>query len=487
MMAGAMVVMSAGPTLAQTHVGVGSKAPALSADQWIQGGPVQAFKPGQVYVVEFWATWCAPCRASIPHLNELQSSLADKGVTVIGVAASERQGLDHLRSFVKKRGEGMAYTVAYDTDYSMAKDWMMAAGKNSIPTAFVVDGTGTISWIGNPMGGLDSAVKQAVAKTAGQAASSQPAKATEKDAQRPLDLMVGDRPPGMFVSEWVKGEPATEFRPGNVYVVEFWATWCGPCVRGMPHLTETQKKYQDKNVHVIGVNIWERGSGDEIAQRVHEFVESDPERMGYTVAIQDTTKMADKWMKAAGQDGIPAAFIVNQEGRIAWIGHPATLDEPLAKIVGGTWDMDEAVADFREQAGRKAIESKAREIANTLVTHAQSGDFDTFYTEARKAMDGPLGKSSTMLNALAWAVLTNEIFEKQRDAAFAREASRRAADLTKWQDPGILDTLARAYHDEGNLDKAIAIQKKAIEAAPEQNRDQLQETLTTYESERSGG
>src|SRR5438876_8031237 len=66
-------------------------------------------------------------------------------------------------------------------------------------------------------------------------------------------LNIGDRAPALKIDKWVKGEPVTEFQTGKVYVVEFWATWCGPCIKSMPHNTEVQKKFKDKGVTVIGV------------------------------------------------------------------------------------------------------------------------------------------------------------------------------------------------------------------------------------------
>jgi thiol-disulfide isomerase/thioredoxin len=55
-----------------TAVKVGDPAPPLKVEKFLKGDPVKAFKPGHVYVVEFWATWCRPCVASMPHLTELQ-------------------------------------------------------------------------------------------------------------------------------------------------------------------------------------------------------------------------------------------------------------------------------------------------------------------------------------------------------------------------------------------------------------------------------
>src|SRR5262249_55752858 len=72
---------------------------------------------------------------------------------------------------------------------------------------------------------------------------------------RAQSLGIGDPAPKLEVKSFVKGEPVKEFEPGKNYVVEFWATWCGPCKATIPHLTELQKKHPE--VAFIGVSIWE--------------------------------------------------------------------------------------------------------------------------------------------------------------------------------------------------------------------------------------
>jgi thiol-disulfide isomerase/thioredoxin len=98
-----------------TTLKVGDSAPPLQVSKWIQGDPVKKFDPGKAYIVEFWATWCGPCRVSIPHLNEIHDKYKDKGLIVIGQDCWERNQ-DDAAKFVKKMGDQMTYRVALDVD-----------------------------------------------------------------------------------------------------------------------------------------------------------------------------------------------------------------------------------------------------------------------------------------------------------------------------------------------------------------------------------
>jgi thiol-disulfide isomerase/thioredoxin len=144
-----LAVLSPLAAAAADKLEVGDKAPAKLPSAWIKGERVSAFDPKKTYVMEFWATWCPPCVASIPHLAELQTKLKDKGVTVISVHVSN--GVEAADAFVRKEGKKMTYTVAKDTNGSVGKAWLTAAGQNGIPCAFVVAG-GKVAYIGHPMG-----------------------------------------------------------------------------------------------------------------------------------------------------------------------------------------------------------------------------------------------------------------------------------------------------------------------------------------------
>src|SRR5690242_7764093 len=108
------------------------------------------------------------------------------------------------------------------------------------------------------------------------------------------ELSVGDPAPKLAVQEFVKGDPITGLDKGKAYVVEFWATWCVPCRRTIPHLTELQKRYKD--VTFIGVSV------DHNTKAVRPFVEEMGDKMDYRVALDASGgSTALSWMQAAGQ------------------------------------------------------------------------------------------------------------------------------------------------------------------------------------------
>jgi thiol-disulfide isomerase/thioredoxin len=171
----------------------GDPAPKLKPGKWLQGDPVKDFEKGKAYIVEFWATWCPPCRASIPHLNEIHKKYKDKNLVVIGQDCSERDQ-SQVEPFVKKMGDKMTYRVALDDqEGTMGKTWLQAADAQGIPTAFLVDTKGTVAWIGHPLQIQDKMIEDVLAgkfdpkKAAEQAKRDQEAMAKIEQAFRKQD------------------------------------------------------------------------------------------------------------------------------------------------------------------------------------------------------------------------------------------------------------------------------------------------------------
>jgi thiol-disulfide isomerase/thioredoxin len=160
----AAVSLSIGACSSGASLKVGSKAPPLQVSRWIKGDGPSALEAGKIYVVEFWATWCPPCRESIPHLTKMARSYKGK-VTFVGVSVWERGSEENVNGFVRNMGDRMDYLVARDTASNhMARAWLEAAGQDGIPSAFIVDGGGKIAWIGHPMDSMEKAIQGILSK-----------------------------------------------------------------------------------------------------------------------------------------------------------------------------------------------------------------------------------------------------------------------------------------------------------------------------------
>jgi len=144
---------------------LGDTAPALKIARWIKGEPVdlEKGKGKSVFVVEFWATWCPPCRTSIPRLTEIAKKYRDGGVVIIGV--TNEADLDKVSSFVRDMGDKMDYVVAQDEEMKTFGLYMKAFDQGGIPHAFVVDKSGRIVWHGHPMASLDEVIGAVLAGT----------------------------------------------------------------------------------------------------------------------------------------------------------------------------------------------------------------------------------------------------------------------------------------------------------------------------------
>ena len=173
---------------------------------------------------------------------------------------------------------------------------------------------------------------------------------TATRALSPVTLKVGDPAPALAQGKYVQGEPLAAFEKGKVYVVEFWATWCGPCRRVIPHINALQAKHKSRGLVVIGQNVWQRG--ENVEKDVTDFVKQMGADMGYRVALDRDGAMAETWMRAAGRGGIPCAFVVDKDGKVAWIGHPMSgLDEAVEKLLPGKSATEQGVPSPQAQTG----------------------------------------------------------------------------------------------------------------------------------------
>jgi thiol-disulfide isomerase/thioredoxin len=319
-------------------------------------------------------------------------------------------------------------------------------------------------------------------------------------------LKVGDPAPPLTVSKWLNGSPVTRFEPGRVYVIEFWATWCGPCIAAMPHLAELQREYQ--GLTVIGLTTTDPRN---TAEKVEKFVAERGPKLGYPFAVCETRDTDKAYMVAAGQDGIPCSFVVDKAGKVAFIGHPIDLDDVLPKVIDGTWKGE---ADLKQIAAARdalgAVFEKAEKDAAAALpdlakfeaaypAKAKQAAYQVFKVQvlllAKKAdeakqltetlLPGLVAKKNSDLLGNLRAIWASP--EANKDRKHLDLAVRVAGELLKVEGEASVMALyaaADAHFQAGDKGKAVEYAEKAVAASTqEEEKKFLREQIAKYKGE----
>lgn len=132
------------------------------------------------------------------------------------------------------------------------------------------------------------------------------------------DDLVGEKSPAITVREWVSDNPP-DLRnlQGRVHVLDFWATWCGPCVSNIPHLAKLYAKYKPMGVEFVAL------SQDKSSDKVRKVARE--KGMNCHIAIDNGT--ADGFKIT----GYPTVIVISHTGKVLWRGLP--WDEAFEKAI----------------------------------------------------------------------------------------------------------------------------------------------------------
>jgi len=303
-------------------------------------------------------------------------------------------------------------------------------------------------------------------------------------------------------AEFVKGAAPASWEKGELYVIECWATWCGPCIAAIPHVDELFDKYHEKGLNVIGMNVWEDGK-----DKVAKFVEDKGDGMSYDVAyVGKDGEFQKTWLEAAGVRGIPHAFLV-KDGKFLFSTHPSSLTEETIEGILAGGDEEKAIVDKIQQA--EANKGAIQEQLQAFMKGNQSGDTEAMSTAiaeiekldpdyqnlgrmrtdlavAKKDWDG----AAAMLKAIddeRAALITAAMIAQKTDGsadeppAVLLEPMAEALNSSAIQDPSLKAMLARVHWKLGNKEQAVASAKEAAANPGRMPKEPLEAFAASFE------
>jgi thiol-disulfide isomerase/thioredoxin len=135
--------------------------------------------------------------------------------------------------------------------------------------------------------------------------------------------MEGEKPPALTLKDWIGEEQDLAKLKGKVVIVDFWATWCGPCMKAIPHNVELYSKHKDDGLVILGVHDAKRGQ-DKMAAVAKD------QKINYPLAVDDGGKSTKAWNIAFW----PTYFVIDRKGVVRAAGlRPNSVDHVIEKLL----------------------------------------------------------------------------------------------------------------------------------------------------------
>lgn len=314
---------------------------------------------------------------------------------------------------------------------------------------------------------------------------------------------IGDKTPAVNVARWITEKPPT--LPGekgaeqHVFLVEFWATWCPPCLKSIPHLAELQKKHRKAGLLILGIS-------NEEPKTIEAFIKSKM-KMPYFVGNDDDMKTTSAWTDDI--QTIPHAFLVNKSGIVVWSGNPLdmdVMDKVIEQVLTGKYDLEAAKSAAATEEKFKTLLMELNAARTTqneedifkildrmialrphalhpyLIKRESLREFDreSEIAALEAKIEAAFKDDDSALRLIVQIEQNKDL--TQRNPGLMLRCVLRANKLSQGRDPDTLAALAYVQCELGMVDAAIESQTEAVALGSEDMVPYYKKTLDYFKT-----
>jgi thiol-disulfide isomerase/thioredoxin len=285
------------------------------------------------------------------------------------------------------------------------------------------------------------------------------------------NIKVNEKAPKINITDWIENIPNDKNLNDKYIVLEFWATWCGPCIAAVPHMNEIQEEFNQNDLYYISIT-------DESIVKVERSLK----RIKFkSIVVTDLTKetQINFGDGIKGLDEYPLTVLIDKSGIIKWIGEPKNLNTTI---------MSEFLSDSNTQNTDYALEKSSKQnktkqkydfkelISNKELKHY----FELQEADGNETLKQAMGTSIIKLKSYKLEDIYNDILNIKNDQLKLPEAIKnKSFDLIykNTEEPKNLNSLENEILKKLNLTKQTDFKPTKINIVSIQDKSLLEETL----------